>query len=71
MNFTCTAEMCNIGWGTYPRAVKLQDGTFLAVHTTFALGNDGEEHIIKIRKSTDEGTTWTSVGEVLSKSNPR
>jgi hypothetical protein len=57
--------MYNIGWGTYPRAIKLQNGTFLGVHTTFAIGNEGQENVIKIKKSTDEGTTWAPIGEVF------
>jgi hypothetical protein len=46
--------------GTYPRATRLQDGSILGVHTAF----QGGTNIIAVVRSTDNGLTWSPVGEV-------
>ena len=46
--------------GTYPRATRLQDGSILGVHTSFQSG----QNVIAAVRSTDNGVTWTFVGEV-------
>ena len=43
-----------IGPGTYPRANKLSDGSFLAAYTAFEGGNN----IIRIAISTNNGQSW-------------
>lgn len=50
------------GGGTYPRAIKLFDGSLLGVYTAFSDGSN----IITTTHSTDEGSTWTNIGTVTS-----
>jgi hypothetical protein len=49
-----------MGDGTYPRATRLQDGSILGVHTSF----QGGTNVIVATRSTDEGISWSPVGEV-------
>lgn len=49
-----------IGGGTYPRANKLADGSILGVYTAFS----GDDNVITTVKSTDNGASWQSLGEV-------
>jgi hypothetical protein len=56
-----TERQLNVmGDGTYPRATRLQDGSILGVHTSF----HGGTNVIVATRSTDEGTSWSPVGEV-------
>lgn len=50
--------------GTYPRAVRLADNSLLGVYTA----NGGGNRTITTVKSTDNGASWSSLGEVVSKS---
>ncbi|KAI5841391.1 Sialidase [Morchella snyderi] len=49
-----------MGGGTYPRATRLSDNSLLGVTTTVSSGTN----IITIVRSTDNGLTWASHGEV-------
>ena len=48
-----------MGDGTYPRANYLKDGSVIGTYTAF----NGGDSIITITRSTDAGTTWTTIGE--------
>jgi hypothetical protein len=50
------------GDGTYPRAVKLADGSLLGVYTAFSNGNN----VITTTHSVDQGSTWNNLGTVTS-----
>ena len=46
--------------GTYPRAVRLADNSLLGVYTASGGGN----HTLTTVKSTDNGASWSPLGEV-------
>jgi hypothetical protein len=50
----------HMGHGTYPRATRLQDGSILGTYTAFQNG----QNVIVTTKSTDDGMTWSGLGEV-------
>lgn len=50
------------GAGTYPRATRLSDGSLLGVYTAFSGGNN----VITTTRSTDNGASWQTFGEVTS-----
>lgn len=56
----CSTDICHMGYGTYPRATRLQDGSLLGTHTAFY----NSENIIVTTKSTDDGMSWNPFGEV-------
>ncbi|KAL9107002.1 MAG: hypothetical protein Q9227_008038 [Pyrenula ochraceoflavens] len=58
---TLSGTPASMGPGTYPRATRLQDNSILG---TFAEHNADGESIITVVRSTDNGGTWSHMGEV-------
>ncbi|KAL8661902.1 MAG: hypothetical protein Q9202_005184 [Teloschistes flavicans] len=57
---TMTGAPVSVGAGTYPRATRLRDGSMLGVYTAFESGYN----IIRTVKSTNNGASWSSLGEI-------
>ncbi|KAL8641893.1 MAG: hypothetical protein Q9228_001367, partial [Teloschistes exilis] len=55
-----TGAPVSMGAGTYPRAARLRDGSMLGVYTAFESGYN----IIRTVKSTNNGASWSPLGEV-------
>ena len=53
----------SIGSGTYPRANRLADGSFIAGYTAVSGGNN----IITLARSTDNGASWNEVGTAATR----
>ncbi|RDW87965.1 hypothetical protein BP5796_03659 [Coleophoma crateriformis] len=57
---TVSGAAVSMNGGTYPRATRLADGSILAAHTVIS----GDENIISILRSTNNGDSWDDWGTV-------